>query len=212
MTKILIVSKDLQLTRVLQNTLSFYGFIVECAAHQTLVEKYLTEVYFGLILLDYNFHEDHGTVFYQKINGLVQIPPVVMMGECYEEIEILKLMYQNMDDYILRPFSVSELKMIINRQLDRRRIMLRPIVFGDLKIDAAKSLVFFKDKILSVGIKEFEALIVLTRRAGRIVVNDRLFTKDRIEALRKKLKAATDECLDIKSVSGLGYKLVDLGR
>lgn len=211
MTKILIVSKDTQFNRMLQNTLVSYGFVVETAALKDHVDKHLSEIYFSLILLDFNFYDDQGEEFYNKLSALPALPPVVMMGECFDEMKLLKHMYQTMDDYILKPFGISELKMIINKQLERRKLMQRPIIFGDLRIDVGRSLVYIRDKVISLGKKEFEVLIVLTRKAGKIVVNDKLLTKDRIESVRKKLKAATDQTLDIKSVSGLGYKLVNMG-
>jgi DNA-binding response OmpR family regulator len=204
MTKILIITKDMQFSRILSTTLIYNGFIVESATTEAVARKYLEEIRFSLILMDFKTTDE--ITFYQNLNDLAYKPAVIMMGENFEECSLLEKMYKGMDDYILKPFGISELKMIINRQLERKELMLRPIVYGDLRIDVAKSLVTVKDKIISLGKKELEALIILTRKAGKIVARDTLLTEQRMSALKKKLSGAS-RVLQIKSISGGGYKL-----
>jgi DNA-binding response OmpR family regulator len=212
MTKILIVTQDIQFSKLLCNTLSFHGFTVESAASMEQVNKLISEINFGLVIGDFSFFRTIGIQFYNDLNVLIAKPAVIMMGGLDEERDILQNMYKSMDDYILRPFGLSELKMIVNRQLDRKQTFTRPIIYGDLKIDVARSLVFIKNNLLNLGKKEIEILSLLAKKAGKIVTNDQLLTRERIDTLRKKLKASAGEVFEIKSVSGLGYKLVLQGR
>lgn len=212
MTKILIVTRDQQFSKLLSNTLSFNGFVVECASTMDQVTKMITEINFGLIIGDFSFFRTTGIKFYNDLNVLIAKPAVILMGDWSEEAEMIQHMYRSMDDFILKPFGISELKMIVNRQLDRKTTFARPIIYGDLKIDVARSLVFIKNNLLNLGKKEIEILSLLARKAGKIVTNDQLFTRVRIEVLRKKLKNSAGEMFEIKSVSGLGYKLVLQGR
>lgn len=211
MTKILIITKEIQLARTLNYSLTFNGFIVECAPTPTVALQYLKEIKFNLVLLDFNFKSCNGNSFYQELVDMNIDIPVVAMGECYEELSIIEKMYQGVDDYILKPFALSELKMIVNKQLERTRFRTRPIVVGELKIDVARSLVTVKDTIVSLGKKELEVLIVLSHKAGRIVTTDTLMTRERMRNLKKKLQNVAGETLQIKSV-GLGYKLILSGH
>lgn len=207
MTKILIISTDKKLSRVLDYNLTHAGFIVKVAHSRELALKDLQEIYFNLILMDFPKNHGEGVSLYQELREFGSKMPVIAMGESYQEVSILENMYRGLDDYILKPFAMSELRMIVNKQLERRRLMSNPLVYGDLKIDVAKSLVTVKDRIVSVGKKEMEILILLTRKAGKIVTTDRLVTEERMEAIKRKLKSTAGETLQIKSIKGLGYKL-----
>jgi two-component system phosphate regulon response regulator OmpR len=210
MTKILIICKDLQFSRVLSSTLFYNGFTVEHAATDEIAKKLLTEINFGLVLIDYESKSTNGVSFYQLLNDFNNRPAVIMMGDCYEEVGMIQGMYKSMDDYILKPFGMSELKMIINRQLERKRLTTRPIILGELKIDVARSMVTVKNRIISLGKKELEILILLSRKAGNMVTRDRLITEQRITMLKRKLKAAAGEALQIKTINGNCYKLIAL--
>lgn len=210
MNKILIVTEDLQMAHILNNTLSYNGFWVHYAFTPEAALKNLSEIHFNLILMDFSFNNSDGVEFYQELRERGNTIPVVIMGEFYEEVAMIDNMYSGMDDYILKPFSMSELRMIVNKQLDRKKFMTRPIVLGDLTIDVARSLVTVKDKIVSLGKKEVEILTILTRKAGKLVTKDALITEERIVSLSKKLARVAGEALTIKT-EYRGFKLIYYG-
>ncbi len=207
MTKILIITKEINLSRTLDYSLSFNGFVVECAHNHNTAFKFLSEVNFNLILLDFNFKASNGVEFYKELHELQIETPIIAMGDCYDEVSILENMYHGLSDYILKPFALSELKMVVNKQLERSRFRSRPIVYGDLRIDVARSLVTVRNKFVSLGKKELDVLIMLTHKAGKIVARDALMTSERMNNLKKKLKCAAGETLQIKNM-GVGYKLI----
>ena len=198
MTKILIITKEIHLSRTLHYSLSFNGFVVECAHTYNTALKFLSEVNFNLILLDFNFKSSHGVEFYKELHERQIETPIIAMGECYDEVSILENMYQGMSDYILKPFALSELKMVVNKQLEKVRFRSRPIVYGDLRIDVARSLVTVRDTFVSLGKKELDVLIILTRKAGKIVARDALMTSERMNNLKRKLKFVAGERLQIR--------------
>lgn len=210
MNKILIMTEDLKLARVLNDTLSFNGFWVQYAFSAESALKFLSEINFHLIVMDFSFNSSGGIEFYHELRDFGNKLPVVVMGEYYDEVGMIENMYAGMDDYILKPFSMSELRMIVNKQLERKRLMTKPIVLGDLKIDVARSLVTVKDKIISLGKKEVEILTILARKAGKLVTKDSLLTEDRILGLSKKLRRVAGEAFTIKS-EYRGFKLIAAG-
>ena len=210
MNKILIMTEDLQLARVLNDTLSYNGFWVQYAFTAESALKFLSEIHFDLMLMDFTFNSTNGVEFYHELREMGNISPVVVMGEFYDEVGMIDNMYAGMDDYILKPFSMSELRMIVNKQLERKRFMTKPIVVGDLRIDVARSLVTVKNKIISLGKKEVEILTILAKKAGKLVTKDTLVTEERIMALSKKLRNVAGEAFTIKS-EYRGFKLIAVG-
>ena len=208
MTRILIISNDIQFSRMLNYTLTFNGFLVETAPGLDEAWLNLQQIHFDLVLIDRHFRDGDGIEFCREIRHCGFKSPVIVMGETYDEVSMIEGMKNTVDDYLLRPFGMSELKMIVNKQLDRRRYMMRPLVYGELKIDVARNLVTVKDKIISLGKKEFEVLMLMTKKAGRIVTLDRLVTEERVLILSKKLREAAGEALQIKPVTGMGYRLI----
>ena len=95
-------------------------------------------------------------------------------------------------------------------KLERTLYRSKPIIFGDLEIDVSRSLVTVKNQLITVGKKELEILILLSRKAGKIVSSDALLTAERIKNLSIKL-AAAGKTLQIKNV-GIGYKLIHQGH
>lgn len=208
MTRILIISSDAQFSRMLNCTLIYNGFLVEMAPSLEDAWSNLQQIHFDLLLTDCHVRDGKGIKFAEELRRCGFSAPIMIMGECYDEVSMIEGMKSTIDDYILKPFGMSELKMVINKQLDRKRYMTKPLQFGELKIDVAHHRVTVKNKILSLGKKEFEVLMVMTKKAGRIVTLDRLVTEKRVIILSKKLKDAAGEALQIKTVTGLGYKLV----
>jgi DNA-binding response OmpR family regulator len=129
-------------------------------------------------------------------------------GDTYEEICILERIYSGIDDYILKPFGMAELRIAMNKQLERGQLMQNPLIVGELKVDLAKNIVVVKDKIISLGRKELEVMIRLARKAGRYVTADALVTRERISALKRKIELEAGSVLEIKYINGLGYKLL----
>lgn len=201
MTKILVVSQGLKFSRILDYTLSHHGFQVEVASTFEQATKLIEEINFRVILLDFPLCEEF-------LLREAYPCPVIAMGECYEEVSILEKMYKGIDDYILKPFNFNELRMIMNKQLERRELMHRPLVLGDLKIDVAANIVTVKDQMISLGLRELEALIKLTKKAGKTVAADALLTKQRIARLKNKIEKVAGDALEIRHVTGLGYKLI----
>lgn len=201
MTKILVISRSLKFSRILDYTLSHYGFTVEVANKADKLNQLLEEIKFNLILLDLPFECD--------LEVLKNYPaPVIAVGDTYDEVSIIENMYRGIDDYILRPINISELRMIMNKLLERSYLLSNPLVVGDMKIDVTRNIIIIKDKIISLGKKEFEVMIKLARKAGRYVRPDSLVTKERISALRRKIEKEAGNVLEIKHIKGLGFKLV----
>lgn len=200
MTKILIISQNVRVIRELASHFHWLGFSVQGAASNKAAFQLLEEVCFKFVLLDSRFSER--VSFYDELKKYRKRPPVVFIGDHYQEVPLLDMK----DDFLLRPFTVNELRVTVNRILEERPE--RPIHLGDLQIDAAKNIIRIKDQIISLGKKEMDILLLLTKKAGKIVGRSPVLTVERVNALRKKLAMVGAEAFEIKSVGAAGYRLL----
>lgn len=126
------------------------------------------------------------------------------------------------DDYILKPFDLTELDARLRAVLRRPGTRREPVyVFGDLRFDTASRAGFAGATNLDLTRREASLLEELIRATGRIVVKDaledRLYGFDEevstnaleatVSRLRRKLAAA--HCtIQIEATRGIGYRLV----
>jgi DNA-binding response OmpR family regulator len=99
--------------------------------------------------------------------------------------------------------------------------MAADLVVGELRIQSGSGLVEAGDRVLSLSVREFELLVALASRAGRIVRREELFALvwraplrngDRsvdvyVHKLRVKLERALPEWDYIHTHVGFGYRL-----
>ena len=207
MKKILIVTSDFKFFRNLNYQLSILGHLVEVAHSRPTALRLISEIDFQLILLD-NIEEPRPlNEICSAIKNQGCRAALVLMSDHYEDL----YMQQGIDDFIIKPFSVSDCCLVINKQLERKSLENKPLVLGELKIDLSSRLAYVQEKLLTLGRKELEVLIILTKKAGRISRPGPLLTAERIYGLKKKLQNAAGETLQIKFIKGLGYKLIAQG-
>jgi DNA-binding response OmpR family regulator len=98
--------------------------------------------------------------------------------------------------------------------------MAAELVVGDLRIQSGSGLVEAGDRVLAMSVREFELLVALASRAGRIVRREELFALvwraplrhgDRsvdvyVHKLRVKLEQALPELQFIHTHVGFGYR------
>jgi DNA-binding response OmpR family regulator len=99
--------------------------------------------------------------------------------------------------------------------------MAAELVVGDLRIQSASGLVEAGDRVVALSVREFDLLVALASRAGRIVRREELFALvwraplrhgDRsvdvyVHKLRVKLEQALPEWSYIHTHVGFGYRL-----
>jgi DNA-binding response OmpR family regulator len=128
------------------------------------------------------------------------------------------------DDYIVKPFSATEL-------LARVRAVLRraakpaptaaPSIFhhGDMDIDLAKAEVFLNGKMVYLSATEYRILLQLAQNVGAVIPSEQLlrdvwgveYQKDKeilwvsISRLRQKLEKDQNDPQHIVTRSGVGY-------
>jgi DNA-binding response OmpR family regulator len=220
MSKILIVEDDLQIARTLKMNLKFGGHEALMAHSISEAWQKLKEDHFDIMLLDVGLPDGSGLDLCQKVRDSGDDIPILFVSARTDEATVVKGISQGGDDYLRKPFGMEELKARMNKIIKRFAPVTKTIVFGDLTIDPVKRVVTIMDKMVALGRKEMEILIILARKAGDIVTRENILTAlydnsetyDRtvdshMSHLRRKLREVAGQNLQINSVYGLGYRL-----
>ena len=218
MSKILLVEDDPQISKSLKINLSLNGFHVSLASSVHEALNQLSENSFHLILMDIGLPDGNGLDLCKTVRETDQDTPILFLSARTDEATVVRGITLGADDYIRKPFGTEELKTRMNKIL-RRLPSSRFISFGDLKIEMDKRMVTIKDKVLSLGRKELEILMVLAKRAGDVVTREAILNSvqeneifDRtidshMSHLRKKIRDVAGDALQINSIYGVGYRL-----
>jgi DNA-binding response OmpR family regulator len=143
--------------------------------------------------------------------------PVLMLTARASEVDRVEGLDAGADDYLVKPFSASELVARV-RALLRRARPARHFVVGDLVVDVEESRVRVAGQDVALTRREFELLACISAHPGRVFTRnellDRVWGEDfvgtdrtvdqHVAQLRARIGAAR-----IETVRGRGYRLVE---
>ena len=131
MRKILVIDDEQNIRKMLTRVLSPEGFIVKEADNGLDALKRLQEENYSLVLLDLKMPGLNGIEILKKIRENDLNLPVIMMsayGSIPEAVEAMKL---GALDYLIKPFDIEELKIIINRAIKQYELEVENIYYRE---------------------------------------------------------------------------------
>ncbi|QRG69185.1 response regulator transcription factor [Brevibacillus choshinensis] len=218
---ILIADDDPDIVRLLAESFQDEGFLtIEAQNGKEALEKAL-DPSLSLILLDIMMPEMDGLDVCRKIRNSVNIPILFLSAKDRELDRVIGLEV-GADDYILKPFSISELIARVRAHLRRENRYItatKSIHSGSLTINKDTFEVFHHDKRVELSTKEFQILLYLAENANRVLSREQIYNAIwgesefgdintvtvHIKNLRSKLEHDKHY---IKTVWGIGYKFV----
>jgi DNA-binding response OmpR family regulator len=220
--KILIVEDDLALSDVLSFTLRRAGFQVATAYDGEAALIAWAEEEPNLVLLDLNLPKVDGLTVCRQIRSQSRTPIIILSVRGGDDavVEGLEL---GADDYIVKPFSPSQLVARIRavlRRLDATPIP-GPLAAGDLILDRSRNEVRKGgDSAIRLTPLEFRLLESLMLNAGQVLPadllidavwgvegGDRTMLKQLVYRLRTKIEPDPAQPTYIETVPGIGYAL-----
>ena len=120
---ILVVDDELKMRRVLQIALEEEGYSVGEAKNGQEAIKMVGKATFHLVLADVKMPVMDGMELLERIKKLDERLPVIMMSAYGTVATAVKAMKQGAFDYILKPFDMDEMKIIISRAIDVERLI-----------------------------------------------------------------------------------------
>lgn len=218
---ILIVDDEIEIITMLQRFMNQNNYKVSYATDGEEAIHKLKEKP-DLILLDINMPQMDGIETCKAIREMVSCP-ILFLTARDQDTDKIEGFAAGGDDYITKPFSLSELKARIEAHLrrERRKKDIQRKVFGSITIDYSAREVFVNEKSIHFNRKEFDIIQLLSLNRGQTFERGRIY--DRIwglegtgddmvimEHIRKiRLKFAQAGCKTcIETVWGIGYKWV----
>ncbi len=221
---ILVVEDEPPLVEVLRYNLENEGYRVSVAIDGTEALTQIQTELPDLVILDWMLPQLSGIEVCRQIrtDPDSKDTPVIMLTARGEEADRVKGLVSGADDYVVKPFSPTELLARVRAVL-RRSTSSSPdetLMHGDLVMDLAAHLVTRGGRPVHLGPTEFRLLRVFLKRPGRVFSREQLLdlawgrdiyleprTVDvHIRRLRKALNATDDEDV-IRTVRGAGYAL-----
>jgi DNA-binding response OmpR family regulator len=182
-----------------------------------------------LIVLDVMMPEVDGLDVCRILRGESQVP-ILLLTARSTEADMLLGLDLGADDYMTKPFSPPELTARVRallrragRHTDGHTEAGSPLVFGDLRIDAARFEVTLGGASVPLTTKEFDILQVLATVPGRpftrAQILERVFGFDHhvlertvdahVMNLRRKIETDPANPRYVLTVHGRGYKFAD---
>lgn len=221
---VLVVEDEETLAESVQFALEVEGFEVRAVGDGrdalTAVDASPPEI----VLLDLMLPGLSGLDVLRTIRRDHQMPVIILTAKDAEADKVLGLEL-GADDYVTKPFSMRELVARVRSHLRRSRLGGTPddslvISGGDVEMDIDRHEVRVRGEDVPLRPKEFDLLLALLARKGKLVTRDTLISEVwgydyvgdtktldvHIKRLRKKVESDPGEPELIVTVRGLGYK------
>lgn len=225
-TKILVVDDEQELTELLKDYLEREQFeVITCGEGEeaiALFKRYEPQ----LIVLDVMLPKLSGIEVCRMIRAESSVP-IIMLSAKKSEVDKILGLGIGADDYVVKPFSPSEVVARVKAQLRRFQQLSRPEAvqstvwrYGEIEIDAKAYEVKLKGRPIEFSAKEFELLLFMAKHPNQVFSREQIFENVwgygdygdlntvtvHVKKLRSKLEADPANPDYIKTVWGVGYK------
>lgn len=179
--KILVVEDEEALSHLLSYNLGKEGFDVAVCSDGDEALIAVDEEKPDLILLDWMLPNTSGVEICRQVRAQTQTRdiPVIMLTARGEEEDRIRGLELGADDYVTKPFSMSELVARIRAVLRRTRPTIAGDVatFADITLDRETCRVRRGGRDIHLGPTEFRLLDVLMQRPGRVFSREQLLDR-----------------------------------
>ena len=219
---ILVVDDEPQITRVLRATLTGQGYEIRTANDAQSALELMQDWRPHLVITDLMMPEIDGIELCRRIRESSQVPIIVLSVRGQENWKV-KALDAGADDYVTKPFNTNELLARIRANLRRTPLEALSDVIeeGDFRIDVEAHRAFVRGDEVHLTPKEFDLLVFLARRPGKVVPHRTLLTsiwgpnsayqpeylRVFIGQLRKKLETGASPRRYLVTEPWVGYRI-----
>ena len=224
MAEILLIDDDREVLEINRKYLTGEGFTVYTADSPRKGIAYAKKLSPDCILLDVMLPEMDGYEVCRRIRSFSAVPVLFLTGRGTEDDKIDGLTSGG-DDYIVKPYSLRELKAridVILRRMNQLHAASEShiLTFGSLSIDKVAHKAFFQGTDLNLANREYEVLLDLAEHPDREVTfeelgtalfgsyqeNDRRSVMVNVSRLRKRFEGNYELENRIETVWSRGYR------
>ncbi|KAF3890395.1 MULTISPECIES: response regulator [Nostocales] len=221
--KILVVEDDEATATALTKALKSHNYVVTSVGDGSVGLQIAQNFEYDLVVLDVMLPGLDGFSLCRQLRSLNHQMPIVLLTAKDSSIDKVRGFNAGADDYVVKPFNLSELIARIRSLLRRanKDIVASVLVWEKLQLDTYKSTVTYDKRRLHLTAKEYQLLELFLRNPHRIFSKSAILehlwsspecpgedaVKTHIKGLRQKLKAGGASADLIETVYGLGYRL-----
>jgi DNA-binding response OmpR family regulator len=225
MSRVLVVEDEAAILQGLRDNLEFDGYEVFTAADGVAGLDLIRKHDPHLIVLDLMLPGLSGYELCRKLRAEGVTTPILMLTARGEEADRVLGLDLGADDYVTKPFSVRELMARVRALLRRgppTAELPAQLQFADVSIDFTRYEATRGGQKVDLTRKEFGLLRLLAAKEGLVVTRDELLEKvwgyeatpttrtvdNHLATLRAKLEQDAAQPKHLRTVHGVGYKLV----
>jgi DNA-binding response OmpR family regulator len=221
--RVLIVDDEPRYLRLLEANLRTDNYDVVTAQDGLQAIDVFSSQPIDLVLLDIMMPKLNGFETCQRIREFSNVP-IIMLTAKGEEQDRVRGLDLGADDYLVKPFSATELLARVRAVLRRAQVVTdsgqaRYFTHDNMRIDFARAEVWRGDQAVSLSATEYRLLLQFAHNVGKILTAEDLLTsvwgpeyrEDKeilwvsIARLRQKLEDEAHTPKHIVTRSGLGY-------
>ncbi len=217
--RILIVEDDAALARGVARILESEGYAVDVVARGEQAVLAATQEHFDLLILDIGLPGIDGFEVLRRLRAKAERMPVLLLTARDAVDDRVHGLDLGADDYVAKPFAMSELTARVRALMRRSQAQAGPnVVHGPLLLDTAARRAFLNGSPLELAGREWAVLEVLLARVERVVSKDAIIqavanwgdelSSNAIEVYVSRLRAKLEPAgISIRTVRGFGYML-----
>lgn len=217
MAYILAIDDEEGILSVIRNALEKEGHNVTIVSNPIYISRDQYQKY-DLILLDVMMPEIDGFSLCKEIRSLVDCPIIFLTAKTMERDIVMGLSIGG-DDYILKPFGISELRARVTAHLRREhREKRNAFSISNLKFNITAKEVYYNEELVAFTKSEYSICEYLAMNHGQVFSKERIYESvfgfdkngelaaivEHIKNIRSKLKKIGIN--SIETVWGIGYK------
>ncbi|MCY4602573.1 MAG: response regulator [Acidobacteria bacterium] len=216
---VLVVDDDPETLRHVRDALAAAGYAPHVTGEPKEAARLVRTIQPQLVLLDLMLPGRDGIALMQDMPDLAELPVIFISGYGRDET-IARALEAGAVDYIVKPFSATELTARVGAAL-RRRDAAGPFVLGELTLDHVERRVTVAGRVVELTPTEYALLRALSLNAGRVTTYESLLrqvwserentdvqaVRNFVKKLRRKLGDDSASPSWVLNVRGLGYRM-----
>lgn len=215
--RILLIEDDTVLGAAVRDQIAADGHSLDWVTRLDAARDHLAVASYDLLLLDLMLPDGRGIPFLRSLRAQANTAPVIILTALDQISDRIEGLNTGADDYLVKPFDLSELSARIGSVARRYAGNPNPIIsIGGLEVDLAARSVHVQGRAVSLTAKEWVLFEAFLQRPQQLLsktqLEERLYSFDtevesntievHVSRLRKKLGHGV-----IETERGLGYSL-----
>jgi DNA-binding response OmpR family regulator len=223
--KILIIEDELELQHSIQKYLEYQGFVCEAVGDFPSGMEKMKQFEYDCVVVDINLPGGSGLDIVRTIKALGSRSGIIIISARNALEDKLVGLELGSDDYLTKPFHLSELNARIHAIIRRRSFQGNKIIsFHEINLDPEARRITVNGRGVELTEKEYQLLEYFIANRGRVLTKSAIashvwgdeyeqvsnydFIYTHIKNLRKKLiEAGAGDY--VKTVHGVGYRFTD---